>query len=86
MCVNVSFLSRLLVETDLFLLLFPIDKRKQENGVLPPTSEPHAIAKVHAEEVKFVKQWMKEWHEKGRWKWKLSSVLSDGEIDVGRWV
>jgi hypothetical protein len=38
---------------------------------------------VHAEEVEFVKQWMKEWNEKGRWKWK--SLVTGEEREVGRW-
>ncbi|BGP18290.1 hypothetical protein JCM10213_008464 [Rhodosporidiobolus nylandii] len=50
-----------------------------ENG-LPPSSsdnEPPEIAKIHAEEVAFVQEWMREWRERGRWKW--------GKDAVGRW-
>jgi hypothetical protein len=35
--------------------------------------EPRVIKKVHEEEVEFVKAWVKEWEERGRWKtgaWK----------------
>ncbi|GAA5976385.1 hypothetical protein JCM11641_005997 [Rhodosporidiobolus odoratus] len=55
-----------------------------ENGLLDPCSEPQEIAQVHAEEIKFVKKWMREWRERGRWKWKGFGV-EDGERDVGRW-
>ncbi|GAA5893938.1 hypothetical protein JCM6882_003133 [Rhodosporidiobolus microsporus] len=50
-----------------------------ENGLLPPLSEPAEIAKIHREEVKFVKEWMREWEARGRWRWK------GGEKEVGRW-
>lgn len=38
-----------------------------ENGRLDG-KVPKAIRKVHEEEVEFVKAWLKEWEERGRWK------------------
>lgn len=38
-----------------------------ENGRLDD-DVPKAIRKVHAEEIKFVKAWMKEWEGKGKWR------------------
>ncbi|GAA5844809.1 hypothetical protein JCM11251_002284 [Rhodosporidiobolus azoricus] len=50
-----------------------------ENGLLPPQSEPAEIAKIHEEEVEFVKEWMLEWKARGRWRWK------GGAKEVGKW-
>lgn len=38
-----------------------------ENGRLDG-DVPQVIQKVHEEEIGFVKAWMAEWRERGRWK------------------
>ncbi|KAM0790107.1 hypothetical protein ACM66B_005434 [Microbotryomycetes sp. NB124-2] len=38
-----------------------------ENGLVDPEREPKEIRKIHREEVEFVKQWVKEWQDRGKW-------------------
>ncbi|GAA5874419.1 hypothetical protein JCM8547_005394 [Rhodosporidiobolus lusitaniae] len=52
-----------------------------ENGFPPSQTEPPEIAHIHAEEVEFVKAWLREWKERGRWRWKGKGEWKE----VGRW-
>lgn len=39
-----------------------------ENGLLEREREPREIQQIHADEIKFVKSWLKEWRRRGKWK------------------
>ncbi|GAA5934245.1 uncharacterized protein JCM15063_004515 [Sporobolomyces koalae] len=46
-----------------------------ENGLTDPEQEPKEIHKIHQEEIAFVRQWLREW--RGRGKWKMDSWTRD---------
>ncbi|BGP42000.1 hypothetical protein JCM10449v2_005997 [Rhodotorula kratochvilovae] len=54
-----------------------------ENGLAPGRTEPPEIAKIHAAEVEFVQSWMREWKERGRWRWGGDGG-EQGKV-AGRW-
>ncbi|GAA6014384.1 hypothetical protein JCM10207_005443 [Rhodosporidiobolus poonsookiae] len=56
-----------------------------ENGLLPPAAEPSAIARVHADEIAFVQAWLREWRDRGRWRWKGGQLDRERDEVVGRW-
>jgi hypothetical protein len=48
-----------------------------EGGLRDPLREPKEIQKIHHEEIKFVKAWLKEWKGRGKWKMDPSSWTKD---------
>ncbi|GAA6033813.1 hypothetical protein JCM8097_000354 [Rhodosporidiobolus ruineniae] len=56
-----------------------------ENGLLPPASEPAEIAQVHKEEIEFVQAWMQEWRERGKWRWGGGEGGKEGR-PRGKWT
>ncbi|KAK4050336.1 hypothetical protein OIO90_005129 [Microbotryomycetes sp. JL221] len=39
-----------------------------ENGQSNSTQEPHRIQKIHEQEIDFVKEWLIQWRDRGKWK------------------